>query len=137
MNFSGRCYCGDIAYQAEGEPLTRVQCHCRECQYLTGGSPNLVIAMPGAGFKFTRGQPAEFTRPDLDTPVTREFCAKCGTHLLTKSPRLPGVMLVKVGTMDEPAQFGEPAMAIYTKDSQPFHRIPEGVPAFEGAPTRR
>ena len=30
----GRCYCGDIAYEFEGEG-TFMQCHCRECQYIS------------------------------------------------------------------------------------------------------
>jgi hypothetical protein len=30
--------------------------------------------------------------------------------------------------------FGEPAMAIYTIDRQPFHTIPEGLPTFERLP---
>ena len=29
MNFSGRCYCGNIQYQASGDPVIKVQCHCR------------------------------------------------------------------------------------------------------------
>ena len=46
MEFSGHCYCGNIHYQASGEPVIKVQCHCRECQYLSGGSVNVTIGMP-------------------------------------------------------------------------------------------
>jgi hypothetical protein len=43
---------------------------------------------------------------------------------------------VKVGTLDDPAVFGTPQMAIYTCDKQPFHVIPEGIPTFERRPKR-
>ena len=79
------------------------------------------------------GTPKTFTRSDLDQPVTREFCENCGTHLTTRRPDLPLVIL-KVGTLDDPSLFGVPQMAIYTLDMQPFHIIPEGVPAFDGEP---
>jgi hypothetical protein len=135
MRLEGGCYCGQVRYLAEGEPSLRAQCHCRECQYISGGAPNMFMLMPPDGFRYTKGQPKQFARSDLENPVTREFCANCGTHLTTLRPGLPWVIL-KVGTLDDPAQFGLPRMAIYTIDQQPFHQIPAGLPAFERLPKR-
>jgi hypothetical protein len=134
MQVEGGCYCGAVRYRAEGDALFKGQCHCRECQYITGGAPNLVMGVPEGGFAFTRGTPKPFRRGDLEKPVTREFCPQCGTHLLTRAPGLPGVVLLKVGTLDDPSVFGGPAMAIYTIDKQSFHHVPEGIPAFERTP---
>jgi len=132
MKLEGRCYCGNIHYVAEGDPMLMAQCHCRECQYITGGAPNTFIVMPAAGHKYTMGTPKAFTRSDLERAVTREFCPDCGTHLATKPPGRP-VVVVKVGTLDNPAQF-TPQMAIFTIDKQPFHQIPEGLKTFERRP---
>ena len=132
MKLEGRCYCGNIRYVAEGEPMLKAQCHCRECQYITGGAPNTFIVMPAAGHKYTKGTPKAFTRSDLERAVTREFCPDCGTHLATKPPGRP-VVVVKVGTLDDPKQF-TPQMAIFTVDKQPFHQIPEGLKTFERRP---
>ena len=128
----GGCYCGAVRYRAEGKPQLAAQCHCRECQYITGGAPNTFIVMPAAGHKYTRGTPKAFTRSDLERAVTREFCPDCGTHLATKPPGRP-VVVVKVGTLDDPKQF-TPQMAIFTVDKQPFHQIPEGLKTFERRP---
>ena len=133
MKLEGGCYCGAVRYKAEGDPVFKGQCHCRECQYITGGSPNLVIAMPIAGFSYTKGAPKKFARTDIANPVTREFCAECGTHLATRSPRLPAV-IIKVGTLDDPELFGGPDMAIFLVDKQSFHYVPPGIPAFERLP---
>jgi len=134
MKIEGGCYCKGIRYTAEGEPLFQGQCHCRECQYVSGGHPNVVVGMPEATFSFDRGTPKEFSRSDLETPVTRVFCPDCGTQLLSKSPNLPGAVLLKVGTFDDPSLFGGAQMVIHTKDKQAFHHIPEGCPTFEGLP---
>lgn len=134
MQVEGGCYCGAVRYRAEGDAMFKGQCHCRECQYISGGSPNVFLGMPEAGFAWTKGAPKAFRRSDLDNPVTREFCADCGTHLLSKAPALPGVVLLKVGTLDDPAVFEGPQMVIYTVDKQPFHQVPEGVPTFERTP---
>jgi hypothetical protein len=133
MKIEGGCYCGGLRYVAEGDPMMRAQCHCRECQYISGGSPNVIVAMPLDGFKYTKGEPKQFARSDLERPVTREFCPDCGTHILTRAKGFPAVIL-KVGTFDDPKLFGGPEMAIFTIDKQPFHSIPDGVPAFERFP---
>jgi len=134
MTFTGRCYCGHIRYRAEGEPLFRLQCHCRECQYISGGGPNYVMGLPSAGFEYLSEAPARFARPDLPAPVTREFCPVCGTHLLTTSPRVPGTVLLKVGTLDDPSAFGRPTLAIFACDRQPFHPEPSDMPSFDKRP---
>jgi hypothetical protein len=54
MKVEGGCYCGAVRYVAEGDPMLKAQCHCRECQYLTGGAPNFFMAMPVEGFSYTR-----------------------------------------------------------------------------------
>jgi hypothetical protein len=52
-----------------------------------------------------------------------------------RRPGLPLVIL-KVGTLDNPSLFGTPQMAIYTVDKQPFHVIPDGLQTFERLPAR-
>jgi hypothetical protein len=135
MILEGGCYCGRVRYVAEGDPMMKAQCHCRECQYITGGAPNMFIAMPVAGFRYTKGAPKQFKRSDLERPVTREFCAECGTHLITRPVGFPAV-IVKVGTLDDPSRFDAPRMAIYAIDKQAFHHIPAGLPTFERLPQR-
>ena len=134
MDIEGGCYCGAVRYRTEGEPLFKGQCHCRECQYIAGGSVNVVMGMPDAGFAYTKGSAKPFTRKDIENPVTREFCSECGTHLLTRAPSLAGAVLLKVGTLDDPSVYGMPQMAIFTMDKQPYHHVPEGAAAFERGP---
>ena len=135
MTLEGGCCCGAWRYGAEGERMFRTQCHCRECEYCSGGAPNMFLIMPLDGFTYTKGAPKLFMRNDLDGAVTREFCAECGTHIVTRPPGLPGLVL-KVGTLDDPAKFGDPQAAIHTLDKQTFHHIPANMPAFERLPPR-
>jgi len=136
MKFEGGCYCGQLRYAAEGEPMMKGQCYCRECQYITGGAPHTYMLMRPEGFRYTRGEPRQFSRDDLESPVTREFCATCGTHITTRRPGLRAVIL-KVGTLDDPSVFEAPQMAIFTVDKQPFHQIPDGIRTYERLPPPR
>jgi hypothetical protein len=134
MTFTGGCYCGAVRYEAEGEPAFKGQCYCRECQYISGGAENVFMTIPASGFRFVKGQPKGFARQDLESPVTREFCPECGTHLTTRSPRVPDVVILKVGTLDDPAGFGAPQVAIWTCEAQPFHKVSESVRQFPRFP---
>jgi len=133
MKLEGGCYCRNLRYAAEGKPALKAQCHCRECQYISGGAPNLFMLMAAEGFTYTKGVPKLFKRTDIENAVTREFCAECGTHILTRRPGLTQVVL-KIGTLDEPASVYSPKMAIFTRDMQPYHFIAEGLPAFDRLP---
>lgn len=132
----GGCYCGAVRYRAEGAPMLKAQCHCRACQHITGGAPNYFMLMPVDGFSWTRGEPKSFTKPDKANAVTRFFCGTCGTHLTTRRPGLEAVIL-KIGTLDNPADYGGPAIAIFAEEEQPFHQTPAGVPKFATLPPQR
>ena len=134
MSLTGRCYCGAVKYDADGPPAFKGQCHCRECQYISGGAENLFMVIPAAGFLYVEGAPREFSRTDIENAATREFCAVCGTHITTRIPRDPSIVILKVGTLDDPSVYGGPQAVIWTKDAQAFHLMPEGVPQFPGFP---
>lgn len=134
MKVEGGCYCGALRYEIDAEAVANMQCHCRQCQHLTGGSANVFVGVPESGFRYTKGTPKQYRRPDLETPVTREFCGECGTPILSKAPPLPGINLVKLGSLDEPTAFGNPQAAIFTAEKQPFHVIAGDMPQFEGLP---
>ena len=137
MAVTGGCYCGALRYEVEGAPLFKGQCHCRECQHISGGGANLFVTMPADGFRFVKGTPKGFSRDDLEEAVTREFCEVCGTHISTRSPRYTGTVILKIGTLDDPAHFGGPQAAIWISEAQAFHVIPEELRKFPGFPGAR
>ena len=133
MKISGGCYCGSLRYEANGDVEASIQCHCRECQYITGGNPNIIMIMPLSGFEFVKGIPKTFKRKDIEKAVTRLFCENCGTGIGTKNPNRPNSIILKVGTFDDPSIF-KPDIAIFTIDKQKFHYIEDGLKSFERRP---
>jgi hypothetical protein len=117
MKLEGGCYCGSVRYEADGEPMMKAQCHCRECQYISGGAPNMFVLMPAGGLRYTKGAPRQFTRSDLERPVTREFCAECGTHMVTRP----------AGRGDQGRHARQPGAVRRTADGD-LHRRQTGFP---------
>ena len=54
--------------------------------------------------------------------------------MVSRAPGMPGAVIVKVGSLDDPSAFDRPDVSIYTCDKQPFHRVFEGAPAFAVTP---
>ncbi|MEL6342229.1 MAG: GFA family protein [Myxococcota bacterium] len=133
MTLGGGCYCGALRYRTTGRPILKALCLCRACQHVSGGGPNYFMLVPPEGFQYLQGTPNQFTRPDLAQPVTREFCGTCGTHILTRRLDMSALVL-KIGTLDDPAMFRGPRIAIYAEDQQPFHHLPDGLPVFQQLP---
>ena len=133
MKISGGCYCGSLRYESIGDVEASIQCHCRECQYITGGNPNVIMIMPLSGFEFVKGIPKTFKRKDIEKAVTRLFCENCGTGIGTKNPNRSNSIILKVGTFDNPSIF-KPDIAIFTIDKQKFHYIEDGLKSFERRP---
>ena len=133
MTIEGGCYCGALRYRIEVDAIFRGQCHCRECQFFAGGGANLYMGFPAGSLIYVKGEPKKFERADLERPVTREFCAECGTQILSRAPGIPAD-IVKVGTLDDTARFEGPQFATYTVDKPDYHHVPEGCRAFERVP---
>ena len=136
VDWPGGCWCGAVRFRVTARPVFRAQCHCRACQYHTGGAPNHFVVIPPEGFRWEGEAPAAFRRGEAGRSVTRRFCAACGTHLTSERPDLDAVVL-KVGTLDDPSHYPGPAAAIFCAEMAPFHTVPEGVPAFDGLPPER
>jgi hypothetical protein len=94
------------------------------------------MLVPAEGFTYTKGTAKTYRRADKTDAVTREFCAECGTHMISRRPGLRPIVL-KIGTLDDPAVYGGAQKAIFTAEGQPFHLIANGVAAFEGLPPRQ
>ena len=130
MEATGGCYCGELLYSVSGDIEVSLQCHCRECQYIAGGNPNVAVIFAIEDFKYTKGSPTMFARSDLEAPVVRHFCANCGTGIGSRSPARPDSMIVKVGTFDDPSFF-KLQVAIFTCDTQDYHHILESLPIYD------
>ena len=80
MKVSGRCYCGQISFEAEIEPDKVRVCHCTDCQTLSGSAfrTNVpVVPSPGNFRPQNHGAVVKTllaTRSSEDDPRILQFC---------------------------------------------------------------
>jgi hypothetical protein len=95
----------------------------------------MFAGFPSDGFQYTKGEPTTFRHPKSDEGPTREFCGTCGTHVAARSPKAPDGIIVKVGTLDDPALFDRPQFVVWAQEKQSFHCLQGGIEIFPTVPS--
>ena len=85
--FKGQCFCGAVELEVSGEPEGMGYCHCASCRSWSGGPVNAFSLWKPENVKVTKGadQLAMYQKTEVSQ---RQYCAKCGGHLMTNHPPL-------------------------------------------------
>ena len=133
-NLTGGCLCGAVRYELSGTVQIELSCHCRDCQYVSGGAPTHVIIMRSEDVTITKGQAKEYWNTSAKgRRVARLFCEHCGVPLFAKNEKHPQYLAVKVGSLDDPSGF-RPQANIWTKSAQPWHHLDTAISRFKENP---
>jgi hypothetical protein len=108
----GGCLCGSVRYETPAPVLTLI-CHCRNCQKQSGAAFSVAVIAPSEGAVVEGPIQSYEDRGDTGAKVDRQFCARCGSAVITRIETHPELLIVKAGTLDDPATSGEPAAEIF------------------------
>ncbi|MES0041517.1 GFA family protein [Mesorhizobium sp. M0091] len=83
----GGCFCGAVEIEVHGAAEAMGYCHCGSCRSWSASPVNAFTLWKPQNVKVTRG--AEFLSGFEKTEMSdRQFCTKCGGHLMTVHPPL-------------------------------------------------
>lgn len=130
----GSCLCGAVRYVIHGEPGSAVFCHCNRCRKANGSAFASNAAVDEAIFELTQGQEAlkSFSTPE---GVHRQFCGTCGSPILSKRDSMPGLIRLRLGTLDTPSGSLRPTAHIFVGSKADWYEIQDDLPAFAERPT--
>ena len=130
LSAEGGCDCRQVRYRLRRRPLFVHCCHCSWCQRESGASFALNAMIEADQAELLTGKPDW-----VDTPSASgkgQKIARCPTCRIALwscySGAGPRVRFVRVGTLDQPAQF-PPDIHIFTASKQPWVVLPPGTPA--------
>ena len=130
---TGGCHCGAIRYEAVGDTLTNVLCHCNDCRK-SAGAPMVGWTMyPEQAVRVTQGTPKVYASSEHGR---RHFCADCGTGLFyANASMLPGIIDIQSCTYDEPHTV-DPSAHIQVAERLPWVSGLDQLPTFERYPEK-
>jgi hypothetical protein len=129
MTYKGQCFCGTVQVEVSGAPEGMGYCHCRSCRSWSGGPVNAFTLWKPDAVKVTAG--ADHVAMIQKTPLSqRQYCAKCGGHLMTAHPTL-GLVDVFAATL--PTLKFDPGVHInYAETVLPMR---DGLPKLKDFPS--
>lgn len=127
---TGKCQCGAIRYEAEGEPAHSAICHCSDCR-ASAGAPMVGWALFPQDKVTIHGDPVRYQSSEH---ATRHFCGTCGTGLFYTNPTIfPGAIDIQTSTLDDPAAL-PPEGQIQMAEAHPWIAKLSGLPTFDRYP---
>lgn len=127
---TGRCQCGAIHYEAQGDPVHSALCHCSDCR-MSAGAPMVGWALFPEASVNVKGGPVSYRSSNN---VTRQFCGTCGTGLFYRNAvAFPGMVDIQTATLDDQLAC-PPAIHVQFAEAVPWMANAHELPKFERYP---
>ncbi|WP_026439526.1 GFA family protein [Acidocella facilis] len=126
--YQGACFCGAVELTVSGDPEAMGYCHCRSCRSWSGGPVNAFTLWKPEAVKVTKGGSEVATYAKTEASH-RQYCRKCGGHLMTAHP---GFGLVDVFAATLPTLDFKPGVHVnYAETVLPMK---DGLPKLKDFP---
>jgi hypothetical protein len=109
---SGGCLCGAIRYQTSADPQAVIACHCSNCRKQSGAAFSFNLLFKASDYSQTGESKIFADTGDSGKHVFRHFCGDCGSPINSQAEMMPGHVIVKAGTADEPGAW-TPGIEVY------------------------
>ena len=128
----GSCLCGGVRYEYSGEFGQFVYCHCSKCRKAQGSA--FASNAPVEEAKFHLLQGSELLKAYASSPgKQRVFCGNCGSPIYSRADALPGVLRLRLGTLDTPVG-KKPQAHIFAASRAEWYDILDGLPQHAERP---
>lgn len=134
MTIAGGCFCGQVRYTINAEPIAARMCWCRDCQYIASGSATVNVLFPEKSVTFSGEVATMLKTADSGNTIERGFCPKCGSQLYSKTTEPKGAPIrIRAGTLDDP-ELMAPQAIIWTDSAPSWAYLDPKLPHWPKAP---
>ena len=125
---TGQCFCGAVEIEVTGSPEAMGYCHCSSCRSWSASPVNAFTLWKPENVKAIRGEAfiGRFKKTDMSD---RQYCTKCGGHLMTVHAPLG---LVDVYSATLPALKFSPG--VHVKYAETVLPMKDGLPKLKDFP---
>jgi len=133
MKVHGRCHCGEIAYEAEIDPIDVSICHCTDCQTLTGTAYRVSVPAKATDLRLLKGAPKIYVKTaESGRQRAQAFCGTCGTPIYASDTTAPSVYNLRTGALAERADL-RPLRQIWCRSALNWVQDLDGMGMHEKA----
>ncbi len=125
---TGRCLCGGVRYEIEGEIGSATFCHCSQCRRANGTAFATNASVRSEQFRLATGQ-SLVTEYESSPGKFRAFCSRCGSPILKRNDDHPEAVRLRLGTLETDPRL-KPSRNIYVGSKAPWFEITDTLPQF-------
>ena len=129
---TGRCECGNVQYQIDGEITDYSHCHCSQCRRMHGAAFASFAGVAGNQFKYRSGE-SDLTVYNSSKSHKRVFCRVCGSNIRVDLSDYPDELYIAMGTMNDNPKL-PPGYHIYVGSKAPWYEITDDLPRYYEEP---
>ncbi|MCU1366876.1 MAG: hypothetical protein JWL72_3575 [Ilumatobacteraceae bacterium] len=123
----GRCDCGGVSFDLEGELRDVYNCHCDRCRRVTGHHMAATAVHPD-NLRFATDTTLRWYEPSPG--VHYGFCGHCGSTLFWKADAESTKICIAAGSLDQPTGL-RTTKAWWVAEAGDYHDRQAGVAEFE------
>ena len=127
---TGRCLCGDVRYEVDGDVVAVVHCHCSMCRKHHGTPFATWVVVPAPQYRLTHGA-GSVVRYESSPGLHRSFCGRCGSVTPEPTPS-GGHAVVPAGNLA--GELPNPQLHMFVKSKAPWHVIADDLPQHDEWP---
>lgn len=98
---TGSCLCGSVSISAESDVKMVINCHCTDCQNVTGSVFGTMVFVDEESVEVTGDLNSFDHQADSGNTLTKLFCPKCGSQVMGKNTGRKGVVGLRAGVLDQ------------------------------------
>lgn len=128
----GGCLCGKIRFEISAEIHDIVYCHCSQCRKAQGSAFAVNGNVDAEAFRFISGE-SELSAYQYRPEQKKFFCKHCGSPVMSRNENKPGVVRIRLGTLDADIPF-HPQAHVFVGSKASWDHICDELPQFEEYP---
>ncbi len=127
--YKGSCLCGDIHFEISGKIKNIVYCHCSKCRKAQGSAFATNGNLEEKHFNITQGE-EKLTEYESGQGQYKYFCSKCGSPIISKNKLHPGIVRVRLGTI-ETEIIEKPEAHIFVSSKANWEETHDNLPQYD------
>ena len=100
IKHTGGCYCKNITYSTEYDPMLVFNCYCLTCKKISGETISTAATFYETEVEFSGDMKIFEYKGGSGKSIYKYFCENCGCRLMTKVDLIEGLAYIPVGTFD-------------------------------------
>ena len=124
----GRCLCEGVRFEVSGPLGPLGYCHCSQCRRASGSAFGANADVAKSDFRIAVGE--DLIREFESSPGNfRAFCSRCGSPVYKRSNERPGVVRIRLGTLDDDPHL-KARVHVFVADKAPWYEITDSLPQY-------